>query len=388
MLRDLGSRNGTWVNGERATSGAEVELRNGDEVTIGEASIVVILVEQDRSSGRPRKRARQGSSPEPDDEFVMLDPVMLKRMADARRVAATDLHVLVTGETGVGKEMFALAIHRASRRATGRLFRINCASIPEALLESELFGHEKGAFTGATGCKVGLFEAANGGTLFLDEVGELNQAAQAKLLRVLEDGSLMRLGGTREIHVDTRVVAATNRDLEQDVAAGRFRQDLLFRLNGFTIHIPPLRERPSELLSLAELFVGQFAAQIDRKPPRLSPRAQAVLRAHSWPGNVRELRNAMGRCVVLCDEERIGLEDLPEGIVRPPSNAGDRASSAALDSPPVESQPGVKSRVEELERRALVEGLDACGGNRTHTAQRLGISRRSLLYKMKKHGIS
>jgi DNA-binding NtrC family response regulator len=342
----------------------------------------------DRVRTLPGKPAREVAGDE-EGKLVVLDPAMKEVLATAKKVARTDLTVLVTGETGVGKEVVALAIHRQSARSAGSLLRINCASIPETLLESELFGHEKGAFTGATRRKVGLFEAAKGGTLLLDEIGELSPAIQAKLLRVMEDHSLVRLGGTRETKVDVRVVAATNRDLDRAVATGAFRRDLFYRLNGFTIHVPPLRERRREIVPMAEHFVRVFAKKLGRPVPRVSEEARVLLKNYGWPGNVRELKNVIERTVILGEGKALRPEHLPERIASPSPlqiplhERSLRPSVTASGNAPA----NVKARLEELERRAIEDALAKCGGNRTRAAQKLGISRRSLLYKMKKYSI-
>jgi DNA-binding NtrC family response regulator len=283
----------------------------------------------------------------------------------ARRAARRDTTVLLTGETGSGKEVVAAEIHRHSDRAHKPYVRLNCASLPSTLLESELFGHERGAFTGAQKRRIGFLEAAHGGTLLLDEIGELPLDMQAKLLRVLEDGRLTRVGGEEEIAVDVRFVAATHRDLDAEVAAGRFRQDLFFRINAITLKVPPLRERPRDLALLAQAFLQRAAAP--RPAPRLSPEMVEALARYPWPGNVRELRNVIERAVVLSDGPELMLEHLPQRL-------------SVLAAP-------MREQVDELERRNLQEALRQTGGNRTHAAQRLGISRRSLIYKLKKYRI-
>jgi len=324
---------------------------------------------------------------------VVLAPAMKKLFAVVDKVAPTDITVLITGETGAGKGVLAEAVHLTSKRADRALMCINCASIPETLLESELFGYEAGAFTGANRKKKGLFEAASGGTLFLDEVGELTIAIQAKLLRVLEDKKLVRLGSTREVSVDVRVIAATNQDVERAVAAGKFRKDLLFRLNGFSLEVPPLRERREEILPLAKRFAAQFAAGLDRAVPRFAKGTAMALVAYAWPGNIRELRNVVERAVILADGNTLDVEHLPDGVAGGSPHhveASDVSGPISLDGSMAgrrRAKGGVKQRLDQLEHDAIEEALRACGGNRTRAAERLGISRRSLLYKIKKHGI-
>jgi len=305
---------------------------------------------------------------------VVGDPAMVRVFELVRKVAVAPTTVLILGETGVGKEVIAEQIHRHSPRASGPFMRLNCGSLPETLLESELFGHEKGAFTGADRRKIGYVEAAEGGTLFLDEIGELALPMQTRLLRVLEDRKLMRVGAREELAVDIRVVAATNRNLEEEVKAGRFRGDLYFRLSAFVLRVPPLRERPGEIELLAALFARQLAKRMNVAPPTVSEAAMQVLRRHRWPGNVRELRNAIEHAVVLAEEGVIERAHLPESVREP-----------AVATP----APGgaMREQIAELERQSIVDALDAEGGNQTRAAKRLGISRRALLYKLEKYGL-
>ena len=316
-------------------------------------------------------------------DALVLDPAMKRLYEMLGRIAATPMTVLVYGETGVGKELVAETVHRKSARREHPLIKLNCASLPENLLESELFGHERGAFTGAERRKVGFFEAASGGTLFLDEIGEMPTALQAKLLRVLERKVVTRVGGTAEIPVDVRVIAATNRDLESEVREGRFREDLFFRIAGFTVVVPPLRDRPSEIVPLAERFAARFAKELGRPVPVLADDARAALASHDWPGNVRELKNAIDRALVLATGGVITAIDLPEKVVdarRRVAGGGAVASASA-------SAPSVRDQLADVERAAIVAALDACGGNQTHAAKQLGLSRRALIYKMERHGL-
>jgi transcriptional regulator with PAS, ATPase and Fis domain len=266
------------------------------------------------------------------------------------------------GETGVGKDVRAQEIHARSARANGPLVRLNCAALGEALLESELFGHEKGAFTGATASKPGLIETAHGGTLFLDEVGEMPLATQAKLLRVVEHKEVRRLGGLEDRRVDVRLIAATNRNLAQMVEDGSFRRDLYFRLNGITIELPPLRERASEIAELAARFAS--------KTP-ITPAAIERLRAYAWPGNVRELRNVIERAAVLSGVATIGPEHLVFDAAPPPSRASDLTSELA-----------------SVERKRIEEALAASAGNQTKAAELLGITRRALINRLNEYGFA
>ena len=297
---------------------------------------------------------------------VTVSPLMQAVFRDAAVVAPAETRVLLTGESGVGKEVVAEVIHGWSPRAAGPLVKVNCAAIPENLLESELFGHEKGSFTGATQARMGRFEEANRGTIFLDEIGELPLALQAKLLRVIHDGSFRRIGAGRDSHTDARVLAATNRDLETQIAAGLFREDLFYRLNVMEIHLPPLRERPEDILPLATHFLGQFT----RQKSRFSATVTACLTAYRWPGNVRELRNAMERAALLSRGEIVLPEHLPARIVA-------QASAPAL-------APADAQRLEQIEREAILKALRKNSYNRTETARELAISRRALTYKLQR----
>ncbi len=323
-------------------------------------------------TGRPVDRT---PGPSGKNEPIVLDPGMQRVYSLVERIADSQMTVLILGETGVGKELVAEAIHRRSGRRDQPLIKLNCAALPETLLESELFGHERGAFTGADKRKIGFFEAADGGTLFLDEIGEMPLSLQAKLLRVLERKMITRVGGTTEIATDTRVVAATHRDLEAEVRLGRFRQDLLFRIGGFTLVVPPLRDRPNEVIALAEHFIHGTAAEQGRPAPTIGDAARDALLAYGWPGNVRELKNAIDRALVLCGDT-IDITDLPEKL----RDVGQRVR-------PVSAAADVRGQLAEVERAAIVAALDAENGNQTRAARRLGLSRRALIYKMEKYGL-
>jgi DNA-binding NtrC family response regulator len=311
-------------------------------------------------------------------DVVAVDPLMKQVFQLAARAAASPITVLIVGETGVGKEVVADAIHRLGPRAKEPLVRLNCASLPETLVESELFGHEKGAFTGAVGPKQGFFEAAAGGTLFLDEVGELPPTTQAKLLRALEQRRIVRVGGTKEIVVDARLVCATNRDLEEEVVRGRFRQDLFFRISAFVIPVPPLRDRRMEVVPLATRFVRELASDFGDAVATISPEALEALRAYDWPGNVRELRNVIERALVLSGGEPIEPHHLPDRICEDvPSTPTPRLGRAF----------NVRQRVAEVERDAVVNALESTGGNQSQAARKLGISRFALIRLMVKHDL-
>jgi two-component system, NtrC family, response regulator AtoC len=311
------------------------------------------------------------SSAEP-PSMIAEEPAMRAMLELARRAALSDATVLLIGETGSGKEVVAAEIHRTSVRAKKPYVRLNCASLPSTLLEPELFGHERGAFTGADKRRIGFIEAADGGTLLLDEIGELPLEMQSKLLRVLEEGKLTRVGGSEEVAFDVRFLAATHRDLDAEAAAGRFRQDLFFRINTITLRVPPLRERPHDLPLLAHAFLERASAEAHRTPPRMSPAFLATLARYPWPGNVRELRNVIERAVVLGDGAELTPDQLPHRV-------------SILE--PTSGTMQLRDQVDELEKRNLIEALREHDGNRTHAARSLGISRRSLLYKLKKYGI-
>ncbi len=293
------------------------------------------------------------------------DPRMVRVLEMVRKVAPTHATVLLTGESGTGKEVIARCIHENSPRAAQAFAPVNCAALSPTLIESELFGHEKGAFTGATGQHLGRFERAHGGTLFLDEIGELDAGLQAKLLRVLQERTFERVGGTRQITVDVRVIAATNRNLKQAAAEGKFREDLFYRLSAFPVDLPPLRERTSDIVELARFFLAKAARNIGKAPLALTPEAEQVLLAYAWPGNVRELENTMERVAILCDDtvEPDDLPVTPTGPARP-------------------------VLFKDIERRAIEDALRANQGNRAKTAKQLGISLRTLQYRLKDYGLT
>jgi len=326
-------------------------------------------------------------------------PVEMDRVrALATQVADSQLCVLVHGETGVGKELCAEMIHRLSARATRPFLKLNCAALSDALLESELFGHERGAFTGATATKPGLLEIADGGTVFLDEIGELPLPLQAKLLHVLEDRLVKRVGGLEARAVDVRFVAATNRALEQELAHGRFRQDLYFRLSGVTIDLPPLRARRDEIEGLARAFAAFASDAARRALPVFADDAVLALLGHPWPGNVRELRHTIERSVLLCGDGPLRAAHLRIGAAQPPaaptwsSNLGRLPAheiTPSGDLPAVRSSgSSLHDEVAGLERDRIREALDACGGNQTHAARMLGIARGTLRARMREYGLT
>jgi two-component system response regulator AtoC len=367
MVTDLGSRNGTAVGGAPISGPRRVS--GGEVVAVGPVSAVVAVASRARQpDGGPVAPSGAG-------RYVVADPRMAAVYEACQRVAATPLTVLVVGETGAGKENVAETIHRLSPRAARPYLRVHLAALPESLVESELFGHERGAFTGADRRRVGYFEAAAGGTLFLDEIGELPATTQAKLLRALETRRIVRLGSNEELETDARIVAATNRDLAAEVRAGRFREDLYFRLGGFRIDVPPLRERRREIPLLASLFVREMAARMSAPVPALEPELLGVLERHRWPGNVRELKHAVQAAYVLAAPGDIGVRHLAVHLRAP-------APAPAASAPG-----GAIAPLDLAERTAIVEALGACQGNQSRAARALGISRRTLIYKMRKHDI-
>ena len=389
-VEDCGSTNGTRLNGARLRPGVRTPIAIGAGLELGSA---VVILQRGRPSSEPvapalsratRHAAASGDAP------VVEDAAMKRLHALVDVVAASPLSVVLSGETGVGKEVFAAAIHRGSPRAAMPFLSINCAALPDSVLEAELFGYEKGAFTGAVQGRPGFFEFASGGTLFLDELGDLPPATQPKLLRVLQSGEVLRLGSRRAVRTDVRIVAASNRDLRAMVARGDFRADLFFRVNGITITIPPLRQRPADIPALARRFLSAACATLGKPAARLATGAERALQDFDWPGNVRELKSVMERAATLCQGARLGLEDLYEAApeVRGAAHVtGDPPSSAPSITRirPVaraEGSPG-----DACERDRIVVALGTSHGNQKRAAEALGISRRTLLNKLDSYGI-
>ncbi|WP_437724391.1 sigma 54-interacting transcriptional regulator [Sorangium sp. So ce861] len=419
-IEDLGSSNGTRVRTRHSSAATErlidvgkgapargaVELAPGDVIYLGAARVIL----------RPKDGERGARK-----DVIVKDDAMRAVYALAERVAKGPINILLLGETGVGKEVLAESIHKASPRAGRPLLRLSCVALSESLLESELFGHERGAFTGAVRAKPGLLETAEGGTVFLDEIGELPLSIQAKLLRVIEERKVMRVGGLTPTKIDVRFISATHRNLEAEVSRGAFRQDLYFRLNGVTLTLPPLRERPGEVAALAQLFAERtakelFPSEASAAAVPLSPAALAALQRHSWPGNIRELRNVIERAVILANGAPIGPEHLllspladparpshePTFPVQPPQAP---APAAASPSSPHGNARGVpdgakgaldgagagptrlRDAMEAHERERIVQALEQCMGNQTRAAALLGISRRTLVERIRVYGL-
>jgi DNA-binding NtrC family response regulator len=339
---------------------------------------VVLLVEKALETSSLRREVRALRSTQGRDysvdAIIGASPSMtvIKRLI-ARVASSPASTVLLTGETGTGKDLAAKAIHYNSDRASRSFVNITCSALPEQLLESELFGHERGAFTDARQQKRGLFETADGGTVFLDEIGEMTPGLQAKLLRFLEEKTFKRVGGLADVRVDVRVVAATNRDLEKEVKAGKFREDLFYRLQVMPITLPPLRERKGDVVLLANFYIDQFNREFRKKIRGLSPQAVPLLEQYQWPGNVRELRNAIERAMLLVDRNTLEPEDFtltrtvsPVEFVLPPEGVN----------------------LEDVERQLLIQALERSGGNQTHAAQLLGINRDQVRYRMEKFGLA
>jgi DNA-binding NtrC family response regulator len=330
---------------------------------------------------------------EEDATFIARDLSMQPLIQLAERVAGSDASILITGESGTGKEVMARFIHRKSRRAGTNFVTVNCAAIPDNLLESELFGHEKGAFTGAVARRVGKFEEANGGTLLLDEISEMDQRLQAKLLRAIQEREIDRVGGTQPIKIDLRLIATSNRDLEEEVKQKRFREDLYFRLNVVNIQMPPLRERQADIAPLAEYFAKKYAVANGLPEKSISTAALGLLQSHHWRGNVRELENTMHRSVLLARGEEIEAEAVMlsgQSFAPEPTSPAALAAQAAAGRvlSPQGGSPLVGRTVADVERDLIIETLNHCLGNRTHAANILGISIRTLRNKLKQYSES
>ena len=324
-------------------------------------------------------------------------PALKEVFAILAKVAPTDSTVLVTGESGTGKELLVRALHHNSKRKEKPFVPVNCGAIPKELLESELFGHEKGAFTHAVRSRPGRFELADGGTIFLDEIGEMDLSLQVKILRVLQEKEIERVGGTSIKKVDVRIVAATNRDLESEVAAGRFREDLFYRLNVIPMHLPPLRERGGDVLLLASHFLGRFCEDKDMEQLKVHPEAADMLVSYTWPGNVRELENFMERMCILCDEDEIVPEDLPEKIWKdvgkePKKKVVELMQPVGFNWPTLtdmqeQGASGLKDFLEKVEDRLMIEALEKAGGVKNKAAELLGVKRTTLIEKIKKRNL-
>ncbi len=405
-IEDLGSANGTKLRREKGlpgtvrlvdspvANGELIEFVVGDAISLGSTIIVVRRVDE--------VAAPAGAGPT--GRYIIRDEAMRKLYAMAERVAEGSISVLLLGETGVGKEVLAETLHYKSSRASRPFLRLNCGALSESLLESELFGHERGSFTNAVRSKPGLFETAEKGTVFLDEIGELPLGIQVKLLRVLEDRQVMRVGGLAPRPIDVRFISATNRDLASEVQRGSFRQDLYFRINGIALSIPPLRERRDEIEPLARAFSVSAAASIGRSPPVITKQAMAALLRHAWPGNVRELRNAIERAVVLSDGVILPEDFVIDQVVSRQNSAistvsvstdllrqqhADVEETVIATPEATQTQPvgNLRQELGSLERQRMIDALEKCAGNQTAAAALLGIPRRTFVSKLSAYNI-
>jgi two-component system response regulator AtoC len=433
-IEDLGSANGTFVRDARSPADTSrtqplrrlsreaFEIAIGERVNLGSVSIVIRRAAAVRAPAPPESAAARAPLPSAPGGAVVRAPAMRALYEQVGRAARGTISVLILGETGVGKEVLARAVHDLSRRARKPFLELNCAALAPSLLEGELFGHEKNAFMGANQARAGLLESADGGTVFLDEVGELPPNVQVKLLRVLEDRKVLRLGGHAPRKLDVRFVAATNRDLEAEIARGAFRQDLYFQLNGVSFVVPPLRERADDIAPLAERFLADASRTLDRaEPPRLSPEALFYLLNYGWPGNVRELRNVIERAAVLSSGDVILPADLPThltgvGGARPRAASVTPDAGVLIYTPPGEGPAAPRAPNERAaaarapgggsaagvaagahgpneapgpadERQRIIDALERCAGNQTRAAKLLGVSLRTLVNRLAEYDV-
>jgi DNA-binding NtrC family response regulator len=402
-ITDLESRNGTRIGGKRATPGAPIPVAIGLSFELGLTTVVLQRAVGFLPPGASGTfvAAKPRTTDAGTDGLVVRDPAMARLYGLLDVVAPSSIAVLILGETGVGKEVFAEALHQRSSRAGKRFVQINCASFPETMLEAELFGYEAGAFTGSRNAKPGLFEMADGGTAFLDEVGEIPMGTQAKLLRALESGEILRLGSVRPRRVDVRFVSATNRNLRALILEKRFRSDLFFRLKGMTVRIPPLRERRADILPLATTFLSRASARQNRPLLRLTEEASSALERHFWPGNVRELRQEIERLVAVCPGPEVTVGDLEleeefpfggEEDPRPSDAEADGGPDATLKiasvGAPRKESIRFKAPIADVTRDMVLEALNRAAGNQSEAARALGISRRALIYRIEQFGIA
>jgi two-component system, NtrC family, response regulator AtoC len=393
-IEDLGSSNGTRIGDLVLRTAESAVLESGQAAAIGEVLLVIHGISEHSSRARtfpapplvpsvsPARGPREGAA-------VVNDPVTRRIHEVVELVARSSLPVFLLGETGVGKDVVAETIHRRSPRALRPFVRVNCAAMPNALLESELFGYERGAFTGAMQARVGLVESADGGTVFLDEICEMELTMQAKLLHVLERGEVMRVGSLRPRPVDVRFVAATNRDIDKLMSEGAFRRDLFFRLKGMSIVIPPLAARPGEIAPLAAHFLERACSRLERPLLAIAPAALEYLQRYAWPGNIRELRNVIERAAALCIGDTIEVEHLPLECTleaSPSHSAPAPTTPYGLDeeaAPPANDMRGeVRQATQTLERKRIINALERCAGNQSAAARLLGISRRTLVARL------
>jgi two-component system response regulator AtoC len=394
-VEDLGSVNGTRVREQRLRRGQPVPVAAGEPFYLGAALVMIqpereaeppplrpddVVTRRAELEAPPSRPPRRIDDPAAPLEAVVLhDPVMREIYAYVDRLAPGNIAVLVVGETGVGKELVAERLHRSSPRRSKPFVRLNCAAFAESLLESELFGYERAAFTGASQPKPGLLESAEGGTVLLDEIGEMPMPVQAKILRVIEAKQVTRVGGLTPRTIDVRFVAATNRDLPEQIRAGRFREDLYFRLNAARVVVPPLRDRTSELGPMATAFVARACRDLGRPAtPRLSEAALRLFERYAWPGNVRELRNFVERAVLVADGDELLPEHFP---------LGQMAETLAVQPLTSQSWPRPPAGADPAERERILAVLSECGGNQSRAAKRLGIARSTLVARLQAYGV-
>jgi two-component system nitrogen regulation response regulator NtrX len=348
-------------------------------------SRVLVTVQNALDHSRLARELRQLEERFDKSEVLVGDSEVMQRLRhDLKTAAQSESRILITGENGTGKELVARQIHRLSRRRDKPFIEVNCAAIPEELIESELFGHRKGAFTGAVSDRRGRFEQADGGTLFLDEIADMSMKTQAKVLRALEEQRFQRVGGADLVSVDVRVLAATNRDLEEEIKTERFRHDLFFRLAVIPIHVPPLRDRPEDVPLLAQHFLNHFAQELGRRPKRLEAEARAMLQSYAWPGNVRELRNVMERMMIMVDGPAIAPENLPPGMRRPRQQA---TPGGTAEIPTGNDFASLKEARDAFESDFIRRKLAEHDGNVSRTAEALSIQRSHLYRKLRAYGI-
>jgi two-component system response regulator AtoC len=383
-VEDLSSANGTTYDGRRLRPYEETVIGLGRALTIGS---VTVFIHAAQAVVAPGRAAGPGVLFTPPVVEVVRDEASKRLYATIPTIAEGPLSVLVLGETGVGKEVFADAVHRASRRAHKPFLKLNCAALPESILEGELFGYERGAFSGAVVARPGLFESAHEGTIFLDEVGELPLHTQAKLLRVLESGEVMRLGARSASKIDVRFIAATNVDLRAALERGAFRRDLFYRLEGIRVEIPPLRARPEDVVALAEFFLARLAGRMGLVAPQITEGARELLKGYAWPGNVRELRNTIERALVMNPEAELLTEtDLvlhaPESVRPPPPSV-----IIPRVDPATDEVPSLRASLHEVEEKAIRDALAKTNGNQSAAARLLGIGRHALIKRIEAYGI-
>jgi DNA-binding NtrC family response regulator len=379
-VEDLGSRNGTEIAGVRLQPGRRLAVVPGTTVRVGDIAILLRATDDAHDfTGTTLIRIPEKKHSD----------AMTRLYETLEQVAPASINVLILGETGAGKGVLARALHVRSPRADKPFVPLSCAAFPEALLEAELFGYEKGAYTGAQHEKPGLLETADKGTVFLDEVAELSATTQAKLLKVIEDKQVLRLGALAPRPINARFVSATNRDLEVEVEAGRFRKDLYFRLNGVTFLVPPLRERAKEIEGLARHFAESLSKELGRTPPALTSDVFDALKEHAWPGNVRELKNVVERSILLSNGGPITREHLGLSRTATPASESERARVANVAQArggTAEGAPRLRDDLDALEREKILSTLEACGGNQSRAAKALGISRSTLLERLERYG--